>query len=242
MSGARNRKLREWTWFCGKVRRNRVRIRQWSDKSKVTEMTWHENGERQAVTLPYTDRTRAMMAAMAKAEELRLKRGPTAKPTDVIIAMRSDLNRVSRLLGLPEGVAPPREQYQQLGRYSVSAVLWAFKGGTKIGTYSHAWDSWSEVIHRFGLKTKNEVRRSVTREKIAVDLRRLAASLGNPNRMPSRKEYREHGRYSLCSVFRHMECRRWVEVAAKLHLDVGAWRLQQSENSKLRGKNGAVQS
>lgn len=229
------------TWTTGRARRNRVRVRRSADGTIRFE--WYEDGKQQVafgfprstkITDEIKDRARAKARALLPA---RL----THQPESVIVAMKADLVRVARLLGLPAGYAPAREAYQGRGRWSWECIAAAFAGYRSKRTDGHKQGgplmTWTQAIRRFGLQPAFELRRA-RHVPMVQDVLRVAREIGRPHELPSAHRYRLMGHHSARSVIQTLGVRTWTEVGPALGLAVPAFRL--SARDRARGNTTAA--
>lgn len=138
------------------------------------------------------------------------------KPPTVLVALRHDLIRVARAVGLPEGVGPQRRVYRELGRKGPSYMCAAI-GGWKYPDERNQVPrlTWDEAIEAYGLTPHSETR-TVSDSELIEDLRRVAVLNGQgPDGLPPVNVYQELGRWSWMTVYRRFggEPMSWYRVA-----------------------------
>jgi hypothetical protein len=105
-----------------------------------------------------------------------------------LVALRADLMRVARLLGLPDGAAPSPEAYRRHGQVSVRRAVFL-----ATGSHLRTGNGWKDAMRRLFLLPMSEV--TPDPEQIIDDLRRVASLVGNPAHLPPRSAYRRYGRF-----------------------------------------------
>lgn len=226
-----------WSFKAGRKRFNRVCVFA-REGVAVIMMEWNAvGGGRALASLTHGNRERAKVQAMEKAAELARARG-THRPTDVLLAMRGDIERVAKLQGCPPGFAPSREFYDRHGRYRQFAVCAAFRGWRKHANWSSGGprDGWGDAMGRFGFKLKHTAL-VASYAACAADVRRVAMGLGNPRVMPGVGTYRKLGKFSDTTVRKYMRLAQWPDVAAALQLEMSARRIVSARDAcaKLAG-------
>lgn len=215
-----------WDYKAGVPYRNRVRVYERAHSSSLM-MEWAQNGSHYK-SLRHSNKTRAVKEAEAKAAELEAALPKTHEPTERLVAMRADLIRVARLTNQPDGVAPSCEKYRKLGSWTDVRVRGAFLGyrRTKNGSVNPR-DTWTQAMHKFGLKTVRETQTTTT-AKVAADVRRVAMLAGKPGMMPTMADIRRFGRYQEKTVMLYLRVTNWVEAADYLQLAMDPRRREHS--------------
>lgn len=131
-----------------------------------------------------------------------------------LLALRGDLVRIAREAGVPEGYGPPQLAYRRHGRFSEKCVMGWLGGYLPNGNPRLSWRRALAALH---LKTWGDLYHT-NRDRLAVDIRRVALAIGRPHHMPPRARYRGLGRWDPTAVFHHFGVRNWNEVAAELGL------------------------
>lgn len=238
-----------WVRHIGRRKFNRVTVRRRAGLSSI-EMYWRENKRSQYATLGHANKERAIGQAWAKAEELSAAKA-THFPQTKVLAIRSDLVRVARELGLPEGYAPPRKRYMELGQFTDCAVRATFRGYTSVtfkhGRSTNPRDQWGEAIAKFGLRIADTLRRgTASHSLVSADVRRVSLLLGIPGRLPSYRQYRAAGgRWAPRTVCHYLDVKGWTDVGAVLGLAVDEWRTVHAAAARVhfrrwRAANGRV--
>lgn len=169
-----------------------------------------------SVNLGHRDRARAVQQARAKAAEIHRPRHERKRAE--ILAVRSDLLRVARACGLPEGVAPSMGEYRKRGRFSDAYVQglhlgwWTGERGLR--------EHWCDSIPRYGLKPYRDAIVSPRGSAaIVADIRRVALKVGSPLRMPTHAEYDQHGRWTRSTAQKWLGM-KWSDMASVLGLSM----------------------
>lgn len=211
-----------WSVSVGRKRHNRVTVFQ-----RVNMLTLEMRCDGQTTNLGHFDRARAVEQARERAETMRRDRG-THLPTAQLIAIRADLIRVARMLGAPEGVAPPRAKYGKLGIYSESKARGAFRGFVKLGKSVNPRDQWSDAMRKFGLRMWVTETRGITKGGVAADIRRVAMLAGAPRVLPSKARYDRDGKWSSTAACSALGITGWTKAAQMLELEVSTRRLNMA--------------
>lgn len=120
---------------------------------------------------------------------------------------RSELSRVSRLEGYPEGVAVGENRYRTSPHKKVSE-WWIMKAAFP----SRRSPAWTDVAHRLGMITYREWQRARIEENVVNDLRRVAAIMGHPDVCPSYQAYEQHGQHDPQTVMKYLGVDSWKAV------------------------------
>lgn len=152
---------------------------------------------------------------------------------NALVALRSDLQRVSRTTHGVAGVAPRYIDYRELGRYSDVRIRGAVRGYDPESRCPRA--SWSEAMEAFGLRLWDRCYRA-TPQVLQDDLYRVAVMSGWPMLMPAISYYREHGEWNVSTVLKHLGP-TWGAAAAAVGLEArerGAWQHQAPASREKR--------
>lgn len=114
--------------------------------------------------------------------------------TRLLVAMRSDLLRVAREDGMPDGFAPSIHVYNERGRgcFSATRIMAVWEGYDPAKSYRPRV-TWAQAMRRFGLRTARDLW-THEEEEVFRDLYRVAIVVERPHEMPTANEYRRHGR------------------------------------------------
>lgn len=143
----------------------------------------------------------------------RKRKDPTYN-TRRLIALRSDVVRVARDCGVPEGYGPPMLAYKRNGRFSDKAVMGWLGGYRPDG---NARITWRAALAKFHLKMWGDLYHADP-ARIAEDVRRVARLLGRPHHIPPRKKYNRLGDWDHTSVYLHLGVTTWEGAAERLDL------------------------
>jgi hypothetical protein len=198
--------------MVGRKYKNRVRIYR---VRRIVMADWWWNGKQCHKSFGRVSDERALEMAREKAEQLRVMRKALQRKTDrQRVLMRADMIRVARLTGLPDGVAPRRNDYRRLGRFGAGAIQtqeFGYADGDPI-------ESWAEGVRRLGLETTRE-RHRITDAKAIADIKRVAVECGDATRLPTQGQYEERGKWAYRALMNHFGFRRWLMFADLLGME-----------------------
>jgi len=131
-----------------------------------------------------------------------------------LLLARSELARVSRLEGYPEGVAVGVRRYNASPHRSMTD--WQL---SKLVMPSRRAPAWGEVVHRLGFMTFREWQRAeyMAEDAVIGDVMRVSRKIGQ-GRCATFTEYRKHGRYHYRTVFKSLGVTDWAGVVEKTNL------------------------
>jgi len=150
-----------------------------------------------------------------------LKRG--ARPVYTRQMLLDDVRRVARKLGR----APNSREYLRDGKVSMPIFYARFRDELPKGTKRRGM--WDEIVRLAGLAPAETYEPA----PMLNDLRRVMTLLGG--RHPTIREYREHGQYSVPSLYKHLRAE-----AARKFPGVTRWRSMQRLAAEIPPERKAV--
>ena len=140
----------------------------------------------------------------------------------LLVAIRSDLARVARESGRPEGVAPSVVVYREKGRFPTSQIRAAVGGRTKRWGTSCPALKWTEAVTRLGFRPASSLHKP-TRAQAIEDVRRVGREVGcGPRELPTTMDYQEHGRWAPQTIRKAIVGREdasWYEIGDQIGLE-----------------------
>lgn len=129
------------------------------------------------------------------------------------VVARSEMIRVARLCGRPDGVAPTPAEFDRHARLSRAAVRRLLGLPSKSKLLGQSSAPWRDVVERAGLTPAHHHTFGLNQKRMEADLVRVANKLG---RWPTTAEYTADPDRQFYWTAIHKRCGGWNQLARKL--------------------------